>query len=63
VAEWFGLVDETAAVAVDLLSVALLEVELAEFFVGDAALEDVVGGDEDRVGGRERGSGVSATTF
>ena len=48
-AEAFELVDEAAAVAFGGLGVAAAEEFLAEFVVGDAAVEDVVGGGEDLV--------------
>jgi hypothetical protein len=43
VAESFGLVDESAAVAFCVLGVAAVEL-FAELVVGDAIVEDVVGG-------------------
>ena len=52
VAEAFELSDESAAVAFGVLCVAAVEELLAELVVGNAAVEDVVGGGEDLVGGR-----------
>ena len=52
-AEAFELFDEPSAVAFGVLGVAAAEEFLAEFVVGDALLEDVVGGGEDFVGGRQ----------
>jgi hypothetical protein len=63
VAEAFELADEPAAVALGVLLVAALEVELAELVVWDFALEDVVGGDEDRVGDRDCRFRVTSSSF
>ena len=62
-AEAFELFDEPSAAAFGVLGVAAVEEFLAEFVVGDALLEDVVGGGEDLVGGRDRGLGVSAAAL
>jgi hypothetical protein len=48
-AEAFELVDEPAFVAFGVLRVAAVEELFAEFVVGDALVEDVVGGGEDLV--------------
>jgi hypothetical protein len=63
VAEPFELVDEPAAAAFGVLGVAAVEEFLAELVVGDAFVQDVVGGGEDLVGGRDRGFGVSAAAI
>jgi hypothetical protein len=63
VAEAFELFDEPAAVAFGVLGVAAVEELFAEFVVGDALLEHVVGGGEDLVGGRDCGFGVSTAAF
>ena len=63
VAEAFELVDESAFVAFGVLGVSPVEELLAELVVGDALVQDVVGGGEDLVAGRDGGFGVSAATF
>jgi hypothetical protein len=55
VAEALELVDEAAAVARWCSVSRAVEERFAELVVGDAALEDVVGGGEDLVGGGDRG--------
>ena len=62
-AESFELVDESAAVAFGGFGVAAVEELFAELVVGDALLEDVVGGGEDLVGGGDRGFGVAAAAL
>ena len=62
-AEALELVDEAAAVAFGVLGVAVVEELFAEFMVGDALVEDVVGGGEDFVAGGDRGFGVSAAAL
>ena len=46
-AEAFQLLDEPSGVAFGVLGVAAVEEPFAEFVVGDALVEDVVGGGED----------------
>ena len=53
-AESFELVDESFAVALGVFGLAAGEVVIAEVVVGDLLGEDVPGGDEDGVGGRDR---------
>jgi hypothetical protein len=50
VTEALELAGEPTAVALGVLGVAPVEEVLAELVVGDAAVEDVVGGGEDLVG-------------
>jgi hypothetical protein len=52
VAEAFELVDQAAFLAFGVLGVASVEELSAELVVGDALVQDVVGGGEDLVGGR-----------
>ena len=59
-AEALELVDEAAAVALGVLGVAAVEELLAELVIGNAAIEDVVGGGQDLVAGRDGRFGVSA---
>jgi hypothetical protein len=69
VAEAFELVDEASAVAfgvlgvLGVLGVSAVEELFAELVVGDSLVQDVVGGGEDLVAGRDGGFGVSAATF
>jgi hypothetical protein len=63
VAEALELFDQAAAVAFGCFGVAAVEELIAELVVGDALVEDVVGGGEDLVGGRDRGFGVSAAAL
>ena len=49
-AEALELADEAAAVAVGVVGVAVVEELFAEVVVGDAAVEDVVGGGEESCG-------------
>ena len=62
-AEAFELVDESAAVAFGVLGVAAVEELVAELVVGDGLVEDVVGGGEDLVAGRDGRFGVAAPAF
>ena len=62
-AEALELFDEPSAVAFGVLGVAAVEELFAEVLVGDALVEDVVGGGEDLVGGRDRGFGVAAAAL
>src|SRR5947199_10462455 len=63
VAEAFELVDKPAAVAFGRFGVAAVEELFAELVIGDAAVEDVVGGGEDLVAGRDRRFGVAAAAL
>ena len=62
-AEAFELADQAAAVAFGVLGVAAVEELFAELVVGDALVEDVVGGGEDLVGGRDGRLRVSAAAL
>ena len=62
-AEAFELFDESSSVAFGGLGVAAVEELFPEFVVGDAAVQDVVGGGEDLVAGGDRGFGVAAAAF
>jgi hypothetical protein len=55
VAEPLELAHEAMLVALGVLLLAAVEVEFAEFLIGDIALQHVVGGDEDRAAGRHGG--------
>jgi hypothetical protein len=63
VAEAFELFDEPVAVTVGVLGVSAVEEFLAEIVVGDALVEDVVGGGEDLVSGRDGRFGVAAAAL
>jgi hypothetical protein len=63
VAEAFELVDESPFVAFGVLGVAAVEELFTELVVGDALVEDVVGGGEDLVAGRDGRFGVSAAAL
>ena len=52
-----------SAVAFGVLGVAAVEELFAELVAGDSSAEDVVGGGEDFVAGRDRGFGLSAAAF
>jgi hypothetical protein len=54
VAQLLELADEPLGVAVGGLLLALLEVVVAEVVVGDPAVEQVVGDQQDRVADRDR---------
>ena len=62
-AEAFELVDESSAVALGVLGVSAVEELLAELVVRDVLVEDVVGGGEDLVAGRDRCFGVPAAAL
>src|SRR5919201_1086696 len=54
VSELFELADESVSVSLCVFGLPADEVVIAEVVVGDVSGEDVPGGDEDRVGGRDR---------